>query len=543
MFQRRYRIGLLVEGLDVPKWVRDLADWAVDHPMIELAVVVVCSPARSDNRKRLFNLESKLFCRGKEYRGYTTMRSIAGCAPLQIDSADKGKLAQLELDALVDCGRTGTRDDLAGETRDGVISVSADGFAEVVEGQVDTPFTIDRLRPGSAPEALFSGGVATALLYSWNVIALQVRAFQYLRLTLERLAYGAYDGVEASRTHGQDARLSIYAVRTALRALQKTLRRLLRKEFNWQVGVSSRAWTDCRFEQATVVPNPPNAFLADPFTIDVKGTTYIFVEEFPFDSRKGVISAYRLGDAQAERIGVVLEEPHHLSFPFVFQHKGDVYMVPEGGGGRSVKLYKSTSFPTGWTEEKTLLADVPAVDTVLFEHGSRWWMLTTIQGEGPALNNAELHAFHADDPLGDWTPHSRNPIVMNAKKGRNGGFVRSRDGAPCRVAQVPGFTFYGAGSAVYRIDELTPDTYRETLVKEVRPHFFPKTDGTHHLHCTGGLTVFDFMRVERPRKGAGRLSRIIKRWVDAPRGFEPRLTESESVVLPLDDGAAWEAAR
>ena len=25
--------------------------------------------------------------------------------------------------------------------------------------------------------------------------------------------------------------------------------------------------------------------------------------------------------------------------------------------------------------------------------------------------------------------------------------------------------------------------------------------------------------------------------MDAPRGFEPRLTESESVVLPLDDGA------
>lgn len=27
------------------------------------------------------------------------------------------------------------------------------------------------------------------------------------------------------------------------------------------------------------------------------------------------------------------------------------------------------------------------------------------------------------------------------------------------------------------------------------------------------------------------------KWLDAPRGFEPRLTESESVVLPLDDGA------
>src|SRR5690348_18308090 len=33
------------------------------------------------------------------------------------------------------------------------------------------------------------------------------------------------------------------------------------------------------------------------------------------------------------------------------------------------------------------------------------------------------------------------------------------------------------------------------------------------------------------------------KWMDAPRGFEQRLTKSESVVLPVDDGAAWEAAR
>ena len=32
--------------------------------------------------------------------------------------------------------------------------------------------------------------------------------------------------------------------------------------------------------------------------------------------------------------------------------------------------------------------------------------------------------------------------------------------------------------------------------------------------------------------------RELSEWLDAPRGFEPRLTDSESVVLPLDDGAA-----
>ena len=31
--------------------------------------------------------------------------------------------------------------------------------------------------------------------------------------------------------------------------------------------------------------------------------------------------------------------------------------------------------------------------------------------------------------------------------------------------------------------------------------------------------------------------------LDAPRGFEPRLTESESVVLPLDEGASGRLVR
>jgi hypothetical protein len=543
MPERRYRIGLIVNGLEVPKWVRDLADWANAHPTIELAALVVAAPARERFVDRLFRLESKFLCGGSGYRPYARLQAICGCVPLQVEAADLATVADLKLDVLVRCGRATSTEGLADVARDGIVSVFSDGFGEIIAGRAETGFTIERVRrTGETPEALFTGSIATALLYAWNTISLQSRAFQYLRMTLERLASGRAEttaGASPVSTHPSAGALLTYAVRTAQRSFGKTLRRLLRQEFNWQVAVTANPWPDCRFEGATVVPNPPNAFLADPFTITVKGVTYLFVEEFPFDTRKGVISAYRLDGGRAERIGAVLEEPYHLSFPFVFEHNDEIYMVPEGGAGRSVKLYKSTSFPTGWTEVKTLLSDVPAVDTMLFEHDSRWWMLTTIQGVGPGLNNAELHAFHADDPLGEWTPHKRNPIIMDASRGRNGGFVRDREGGPCRVAQVPGFTFYGAGSAVYKIDELTPETYRETLVRAIEPTFFPKLDGTHHIHCAGGSTVFDFMRVERPRRvGSGWLSRLLGRRMDAPRGFEPRLTDSESVVLPLDDGAA-----
>ena len=73
-----------------------------------------------------------------------------------------------------------------------------DGFAEIVGGRAETPFTIERCgRPREHPDDLFRGSMATALLYAWNMIRDSARAFQYLGLTLERLASGS---VEASRT-------------------------------------------------------------------------------------------------------------------------------------------------------------------------------------------------------------------------------------------------------------------------------------------------------------------------------------------------------
>ncbi|HEY7006285.1 MAG TPA: hypothetical protein VH392_07335 [Sphingomicrobium sp.] len=517
---RKYRIGLIVDDLQVPKWVYDLAEWARNDAAMELAAIVVVPPKGRAWSNSLLKLENRLLSAKAEYRPYAAPKSIAGYAPTEIllagfevDPDELRQVEELELDVLVRCGRAMPKGAILNVPADGIISVrtTAEGgtsaFAEVVEGRPDTPFTIERLHEEREPrEVLFEGSVATALFYVWNLVVLYSRAYRYLRLVLERLSSGNAHRIDTEDSSGKPARVTdvlAYGIRTARRSLGKGLRVRSGAEFNWQVAVARQAWSDCRFETGSIIPNPPGAFLADPFTINVDGIDYLFVEEFGFDNRKGVISAYRIGEHEAERIGVVLEEPYHLSFPFVFRHGGDIYMVPESTSDRSIRLYKSTAFPGGWSEVKVLMSDVPAVDTVIFEHDSLWWMLTTIQGAGPGLNHAELCAFYASDPLGDWTPHKQNPVVMNALKGRNGGFVRDSDGTPCRVAQVPGFTFYGAASEVYRIEELTPETYRERLVRRVQPDFFPNLDGTHHISSADGLTVYDFMRVERPlaRKG------------------------------------------
>ena len=50
------------------------------------------------------------------------------------------------------------------------------------------------------------------------------------------------------------------------------------------------------------------------------GVAYVFCEEYPYATGKGVISVFALDDeGNPGSPRVVLERPHHLSYPFVFR--------------------------------------------------------------------------------------------------------------------------------------------------------------------------------------------------------------------------------
>ena len=49
-----------------------------------------------------------------------------------------------------------------------------------------------------------------------------------------------------------------------------------------------------------------------------------------------------------------LERDYHFSYPMVFEHDGDVFMVPESALNGTVELYRATRFPHEWTLEKVL---------------------------------------------------------------------------------------------------------------------------------------------------------------------------------------------
>lgn len=513
-----YRVALLVGSLDVSGPARQVAEWARNHPSIDMAAILLDrssgneagTPAAHAALRIIGAIERHMVFRTRERRDHIS--SIAGDVPVMSLSAASSEekmeaVRDLKLDAIIDVTGRQPRGDLAPLARDGVIRVVyGDGgvgaFREVLGGRPATGFTVQRQRQAEAEaEILFRGSVTTQLFYTESLEALGARSTPYLLRTVERLAAGDQgrpETVENPRPAPFGlAEVFTYAARTLRRVGHKAWRHARGREWNWGVAYIFAPWKDADLSAGKILPKLPGTFVADPFVAELGDKRYIFVEEFPYSTRKGVISVFEVDETHATRLGVAIEEPYHLSFPFVFQKDGVYFMVPEGQGGGELVLYECTDFPLQWRRKKVVMPKVCA-DTVVFEQAERWWMLTSIKGEGRAENSAELHAFYAEDPLGEWQPHSKNPVVMDASKGRNGGLLTDEEGRTYRVAQRAGFRTYGDAFAIFRIDELTPDSYRETLVREVEPDFFPQLAGAHHMHSRGGLTVYDFNRDERP---------------------------------------------
>ena len=97
-------------------------------------------------------------------------------------------------------------------------------------------------------------------------------------------------------------------------------------------------------------------YYADPFVIYHQDLYHVFVEEFPFDTQKGIICHFTI-DKKGKHTHPkpVLSRPYHLSYPFVFEHEGEFWMIPETSGNRAIELYRAEQFPDKWVLEKTLV--------------------------------------------------------------------------------------------------------------------------------------------------------------------------------------------
>jgi len=243
---------------------------------------------------------------------------------------------------------------------------------------------------------------------------------------------------------------------------------------------------------------PHDGFWADPFALQRAGRNYIFFEDLPGPRERGricVIEVDRQG--HASKPVVVLERDYHLSYPFLVEDRGELYMIPETYGNGTIEIYRCVEFPGKWRRERVLLDGLLAVDATVHRAGDRWWMFANVAADGAEVND-ELHAFTSDKLLGDWKPLARNPVKSDVRGSRPAGKLFTQGGRLYRPSQVCA-PIYGAGIALQRVTRLD-ENYEEQEERRIVPAPGERVLGLHTINRDGDLSVTDaFVRRSRLR--------------------------------------------
>ncbi len=261
--------------------------------------------------------------------------------------------------------------------------------------------------------------------------------------------------------------LTRFAARTFHRGLSELLQRT-----QWHVyyGPTTAGNLPASFDDFAPCASAPNTYWADPFPFRHEGSLYVFVEEYDQQLGKGHIAVQPFDQRGPCGNAVrVLEANHHLSYPFVFAHEGEIYLMPESSDRGTIDIYRCLRFPDQWTHSCTLFEGLYAVDSTLFYREGHWWLFTCLAPHPQSPARSELFLYYADSPLAArWTPHPLNPVVSDVRWARPAGRIAEVAGRLLRPAQDCSRR-YGYGLRLMEIVEWDTQRYAEREYKQYLP--------------------------------------------------------------------------
>lgn len=258
----------------------------------------------------------------------------------------------------------------------------------------------------------------------------------------------------------------------------------------WTIGIyrsnspfhfnALQGWINPLF-RAEDVTDVNASFVADPFLIRQDKQWDLFFEVYNKDTKQGDLAVATSRNTWIWKYqNVIIDEPFHLSYPYVFQADGEYYLIPESFEANSIRLYKADDFPTKWSFVKTLIEGRDYVDNSIVYYNNKWWLFSSV------TTNDKLYLHYADSLTGPWKEHPMSPIVSgDVHKSRPSGRLLVYDGKLYRFTMDVQPPVGNHQVMAYQITEITPETYTETLVQEA-PILMPSGsgwngDGMHQL--------------------------------------------------------------
>jgi hypothetical protein len=265
----------------------------------------------------------------------------------------------------------------------------------------------------------------------------------------------------------------------------------------WRYGDDGGVWASGNLSGTpwSIIADPGHRFYADPFPVTWQGRTFVFFEDLDHRIGKGTISAIEF-DAAGPKGPVVpaLEEPWHLSYPFLIEHDGELWMIPESSLNRDVAIYRCIDFPGKWERHATLLSGLELGDATIVRHNDLYYLFGATRDGGGGYSDT-LSIFYAKKLFGPWLPHAGNPIMVDRSCARPAGNFVTIDGRLWRPVQDCS-NGYGAALGLAEINELSPASFRQTVRHRLAPGRLWPGRKLHTLNRGGRLEVIDGSRIQ-----------------------------------------------
>lgn len=229
---------------------------------------------------------------------------------------------------------------------------------------------------------------------------------------------------------------------------------------SWNIAIRKKK--EILFDTETpfnIIKNPFRYWIADPFLFEYKKKVYIFAEMYDYLRRRGVIGYATINNGQVSKWTPVIVEPYHLSYPFIYEEKGEIFIIPESGANRSLDVYRSVEFPNKWKKIINLREGKKYADTTLLQKGALKYGITYDVSD----------VQHMQVCLLDFLDNQDVCLEMDEIEKRRpaGNFFQIGDSL-YRPAQncVAG---YGKGLIIYQVTSVEYGNYSEKQIRELFP--------------------------------------------------------------------------
>ncbi len=252
-----------------------------------------------------------------------------------------------------------------------------------------------------------------------------------------------------------------------------------------------------------VLKSDKRYWYADPFLFEKDGKTFLFVEMFDNQTETGVIGYSELINGEFTKPKVILKEKFHLSYPYIFEKNGDIYIMPESHNDNCIRLYKATAFPDKWEKSQVLIDNINTVDTVL-ENGM---LITSVICPE---NDMSIDLCVYDK---DLQPCSYNPVYSHSHTKRGAGMCFTHKNKRIRPAQSCEEQQYGRKLYFNEIEKCDRDGYSEKPFSEIAPQNILINDSKKitGIHTYARSSQIEIVDIKATRFNLHRLFYILKR--------------------------------